>query len=255
MRYKTTNGRTDRRTYLKAIGAGALATGMAGVAGCLGAEAEKRNGTGGDSGSTAVASESQGGGTKTDALTNRESSATANENSADSSANEVTGAKACFDDIYLADTSEYETYRSEDGYTIKYPAESSVDENDSSERSVVISTQYGNVVSISVEPTGGKALGDFASMYLDSIRNDPSKDEGEELHVLCRSEIALSSGQTGEFIQLEMEDDQPGALKRNGEVLLVIANGTLYRIDSGVTYSGGSESGAIVTSFALGGGN
>lgn len=44
MRYDTTNGRTDRRTYLKAIGAGALATGMAGIAGCLGAEAE---GTGG----------------------------------------------------------------------------------------------------------------------------------------------------------------------------------------------------------------
>ena len=36
------NGRTDRRTYLKALGAGALSTGMAGVAGCLGAEAETR---------------------------------------------------------------------------------------------------------------------------------------------------------------------------------------------------------------------
>ena len=42
MRYDTINGRTDRRTYLKAIGAGALATGMAGLAGCLGAEAETR---------------------------------------------------------------------------------------------------------------------------------------------------------------------------------------------------------------------
>jgi hypothetical protein len=36
--------KSSRRTYLKALGAGALATGIAGVAGCLGAEAE---GTGG----------------------------------------------------------------------------------------------------------------------------------------------------------------------------------------------------------------
>ena len=249
-----TKNRSHRRTYLKALGTGALVTGMAGFAGCLDAQAEKRNGSGGDSRSTADRNEAQDGGAKTDTPTHAAQSTTA-KGSAESAASEVKGAKACFSDIYLADTSEFETYSSEDGYTIKYPAESSVDENDSSERSVVISTQYGNVVGVSVEPAGGKTVDDFASMYLDGIRNDPSKEETEKLQILCRSEITLSSGQTGEFIQLEMEDDQPGALKRNGEVLLVITNGTLYRVDSGVTYSGGSESGAMVTSLALGGGN
>ena len=69
MRYDTADRRTNRRTYLKAIGAGALATGIASVAGCLGAEAEKRNGSGGDSGSSADTNNAQEGGEKPDAPT------------------------------------------------------------------------------------------------------------------------------------------------------------------------------------------
>lgn len=45
MQRDTLNGRTDRRTYLKVLGAGALTTGMVGVAGCLGAEADTRRGS------------------------------------------------------------------------------------------------------------------------------------------------------------------------------------------------------------------
>jgi hypothetical protein len=257
MQHDTRQGRTDRRTYLKTLGAGALTTGMVGVAGCLGAEAENRNGSndGDDNGSATDANETQGSGAKTDAPADAAQSTTADESGVEASADEVQGSKACFDDIYMADTSGFETYSSEDGYTIKHPAAWEVDENHSSGRSVVISEQYGAAIGVSVEPAGGKTVDEFASMYLDSVRNDPNNGETETLKQLCRSEITLSSGQTGEFIQFEMDDDQPGAMKRDGEVLLVVTDETLYRVDSGVSYSGSLETEAVMTSFALGGGN
>lgn len=83
MQDDTTNGRTDRRTYLKAIGAGTLITGIAGLAGCLGAEAETRDNSDGN-GSAADANGAQEGKAETDTPTDTSSDSDSGEAESDS---------------------------------------------------------------------------------------------------------------------------------------------------------------------------
>ena len=262
MGHDTTNGRTDRRTYLKALGAGTLATGMAGVAGCLGAEAETRNGSGGDSESPVDANEAQGGGAKTDTPTDVAQSTTADESSAGSSTEGGQSANGC-PDASAVDTSGFETYtNSEDGYAIKYPADWEInDESDGGRLSATISGTISDIVSdtstatllVTIEPAGGKTTGEVMAAYLETL----PYDEAETVKVLCRTEITLSSGQTGEFVKFEIDDGTP--FLYNGVVFVVVANETIYRIDSEQTIGGNDETDqlyrAIIETFALGGGN
>ena len=113
MQHDTTDRRTGRRTYLKALGAGTLTAGIAGVAGCLGAEAETRDNSNGESDNTANANEAQEGGEKADSPT-----ATSSAGGSDGSSSEP--AKC---DILQSDLTAYDTAGTAFVFAFDYPSE------------------------------------------------------------------------------------------------------------------------------------
>ena len=260
--HNTTNKQqTDRRTYLKALGAGALAAGMAGIAGCLGAEAEGNNGSNSDGGSTTAGTGAQGGGTKTNASTDAEGDEGSGELVSTSSADgdtttNGTGAaqsnggestNECVDSGAV-DTSGFETYtNTEDGYSIAHPIDLEIKDEfafETTESVEITGEQFGSVV-VEIEEASGKTPEALGEAYVQNL-----KQAGEDVELLCQRDVGLSSGQTGKFVEVKDRLSTHMAL-------FVLSEKRTYTIEAGWTPGAlvaddtPQISAAIIESFAI----
>jgi hypothetical protein len=228
----TEGGRTDRRTYLKVLGAGALATGMAGVAGCLGAEADSPSGSN-EEGST-NGPPTTSGGTATETATADRSEAGDGTESGEMNAN----------------TSGFATYtNSEDGYSIEHPTDWKIIEGGpESTTSVSLESSTGlELVKVFVGGTGGMTADELVEKVIAGL--------GEDSEVLSRKEMTLSGGQTGQFFEYKVVSDEAGIVNQE-KILYVVTGDTAYRVDAtsilGITDPETDQRlNAIIESFAI----
>lgn len=220
MKTNTTAGRwIGRRTYLKALGAGGLATS---VAGCLGAEADTRSGSNEKDSTNGSPTTSGGAATET---------ATADRSEAgDRTESGETNAKP-----------EFATYtNSEDGYSIEHPTDWKVIEGSpESTTSVSLESSTGlELVKVFVGGTGG--------MTADELVEEVIAGLGEDSEVLSRKEMPLSGGQTGRFFEYKVVSDEAGIVNQE-KILFVVTDDTADRVD-GTSIGGNHRPGNRPTS-------
>ena len=231
-------GPRDRRAYLKAIGAGTLATGMVGLTGCLGREANAANNSEVEGGSDGG---SEGGASNTTTQDSRpkesrtDTGADAGNNSdAEATNNEISGYKRYTNTEY--------------GYSLEYPADWEVFEGASgdSESVHLEGSDSMDHVRVYVGETGGQTAKALSDAVIDQL--------GEDSEVVHREKRILSSGQQGQLFEYKIVSDEAGVVD-HAKVLYVVADETAYMIEAksiaGIDQETGQRLNRILDSFTL----
>ena len=232
------NGSTDRRTYLKAVGAGTLATGMVGIAGCLGRDASAANNSEAEGGS-------DGGG-------EGGTSNTAIQDSGPRESRTDTGANAGNNPDAEATNNEPSGYKrytnTEYGYSLEYPANWEVFEGASGDSESVHLEGSNSMdhVRVYVGETGGQTAKALSDAVIDQL--------GEDSEIVSREERTLPSGQQGQFFEYKIVSDEAGVVD-HAKVLYVVADETAYMIEAksiaGIDQETGQRLNRVLDSFTL----